>query len=425
MKRLILIVLSFLVLAPGVLCGVEDEASFQMKGGRFYWVTHTDLNGDGGPLIFAGGQVGPKKSHRGYIGVYREEQNRLVATAEDVFSVSHKGSPLAARVRAVVTVKDPKTGFLEVYAAGRGGTDETGIGFLRKSIYIPRDKKFKEVGLSVFHSPGRSYTHGYPLAPMRLTGEPNECIVYGGFSGGTEATQPDKADVRVFRTGAGENLTADILRPFESLSIPLRVNALAVGDVDGDRKDDIVIAGRTKTADGEKAAFACWSNGNIYHHVLTDEEAGRFRTLLIADLDGDGKMEIITGGRSDVNDILLARLECWHLEGQTFKFRSRYTWSCDGSTRLRDFIRFPGKAVFYAVGRTELAVEEGLQWQGFVRPFVFEKGRVLPAGKPVYVKHGWETRIRHAVFLKDRLLTVGFCMNRKKKDKAFITIIDY
>jgi len=66
-----------------------------------------------------------------------------------------------------------------------------------------------------------------------------------------------------------------------------------------------------------------------------------------------------------------------------------------------------------------------MQWQGFARSFVFEKGRVLPLGKPIYVKQDWETRIRHAVYLDGRLLSVGFCMNREKKDKAFIKIIDY
>lgn len=400
-------ILIILILCLAVILPADAE--------RFYWVTTADLDGDGQPEIIAGGQQGPKKSHQGYVVVYKDGKKELTPIAEDVFSVSFEGKTLPTRVRAVVAVQDPGSGQWEIHTSGRGGEDETGIGFLRKTVFNAADKSFRETGTAVFHSPDDSYTHGYPITPVSLAGEKNTCIVYGGFSGGVEKEQPDKADVRVFRTGAGETLEKDFLRPFETLSIPLRVNAVAAGDVDGDGKEDIVIAGRTKTAGGEKPAFACWSDGKIYHQVLTEEDEGRYRSLLIADLDGDGKKEIVTGGRMDVKKVTLARLECWRLEGGVFRFLSRYTWTGDRSTRLRGFARMPGKNVFYVVGRTELVSKKGLlRWRGFIRPFVFAGNRLLPSGEPVYIKRGKETRIRHAVFHKDgRMFIAGFAPKDK------------
>jgi hypothetical protein len=331
---------------------------------------------------------------------------------------------IPTRIRAIVVVDDPVSRQWEIYAAGRSGEDETGSGFIRKSIYIGGGKKFEEVETMVFKSSDSQYTHGYPIASIKLGSEKKTGIVYGGFSGSPGSEGEDRADVRVFSTGSGETFSKDPLRPFDTLPIPLRINALATGDIDGDGKDDIVIAGRSKTDKGEKAAFACWSDGKLYYKILDEEEAGRFRSLLISDLDGDGKMEILTGGRTDVGDVFLARLECWHLREQSFQLVSRYTWSADRSTRLRAFVRHPGKNVFYAAGRSELLNGEELEWTGFIRAFDFENNRVLPSGKPVYIRHAWETRIRHIVFYgKDRLLIAGFTMNPEKKEKGFIQLL--
>lgn len=432
MKTLIYALLIGVILFTGLLSSNhggtpgEEFPSLFMKKGRFFWVTTADLDRDGKPEIIAAGQVGPKKSHQGYIGIYKLEPDGMVLLAEDIFSVTHEGKTLPTRVRAIVAADDPVSGQWELYAAGRSGEDETGTGFIRKSVYTGGgDKKLKEVDTLVFQSSDSQYTHGYPIASINLHGQKRAGIVYGGFSGSPGSDGEDRADVRVFPTGAGETFSKEPLRPFDALAIPLRINALATGDIDGDGKDDIVIAGRSKTDKGEKAAFACWSDGKLYHKVLDEEDAGRFRSLLISDLDGDGKMEILTGGRTDVGDVLLARLECWHLQGQSFQLVSRYTWTADRSTRLRAFVRHPGKNVFYAAGRTELLNGEELEWTGFVRAFDFENNRVLPSGKPMYIKHDWETRIRHIVFYgNDRLLIAGFCMDPEKKEKAFLQLVD-
>ena len=411
--------------STGVTSGGEFPSLF-VKGARFYWVTTADLDSDGKPEIIAAGQIGPKKSYRGYIVVLREENGGLVQVAEDTFSVTSEGKPLPTRIRAVVAAADPVSGQWEFYAAGRGGEDETGAGFLRKSVYTggEGEKAFDEIDTLVFQSPGNRYTHGYPIALLEPDGEKRTRIVYGGFSSGPGTKGADRADVRVFRTGAGENFKTAVSRPFDGLAIPLRVNALAIGDIDGDGKEDIVIAGRTKTDNGEKAAFACWCDGKIHYNIMEKEDESRFRTLLITDLDSDGKMEILTGGRIDVGKVLIARLECWRFEGGSFGMVSRYAWTGDRSTRLRDFVRHPGKAVFYALGRSELLNGGELEWNGFVRSFRFENNRLMPAGDLRYIRNGWETRIRHAVFFgKDRLLLAGFCANREKKEKAFLQIL--
>jgi hypothetical protein len=394
-----------------------------VEGGRFYSVITADLDGDGTTEIIAGGQKGPQKSHQGYVAAYALKENRLCRLSEDTFSVTFDGRKMATRIRSIVALKDPDSAQWEIYVAGRGGKDEAGIGFLRKSIFHPSEKRFQEIDTHAFYSPEAEYTHGYPISLWRFHGEKNPCVVYGGFSGSQKG---DKADIRVFRTGARKHFKDCFLRPFADLPIPLRVNALSTGDIDGDGKEDILIAGRTKTDTVEVAAFACWSNGRVYHEVLQESIPSRWRTLLITDLNNDGKCEIITGGRIDVGELFLARLELWHFDSQSFRLTSRYCWTGDGSTRLRALALHPQRRFLSAVGRSQLLSNGDPVWQGFVRQFSLEKGRLVTIQKPFYLKEGPETRIRDATFLReDQLLTAGFITTPEKRDTGFIMVLPF
>lgn len=122
---------------------------------------------------------------------------------------------------------------------------------------------------------------------------------------------------------------------------------------------------------------------------------GRLRTLLVRDMDGDGRDEIVAGGRVDgAGGALEAGLEWWRLEGEELVPVSRYRWTADGSTRRWDLAWLGEASVIVAAGRTELRGPGGVRWKGFVRAFCVDDGRLPPCGVPLSMDMGHETRIR-------------------------------
>lgn len=397
--------------------------SVYLEDGRFYSHAISDLNGDGEEEIIAVGQKKANKAQRGYITAYEIKDNQFSLMAEHIFSISHEGKELAGRVRSVIVIRDPDSGEWEIYVSGRGGEDETGVGFLKKCVYQADKKKFQDVYTHVFHSSDKEYTHGYPIALLKINGEKKPAVVYGGFSGDDKG---DTADIRVFKTGSDSDFRECFLKPFSNLEIPLRVNALSTGDIDGDGQEDILIAGRTKKGSMEVGSLACYSNEKVYYEVLDDKIPSRFRTILIADIDNDGKKEIITGGRMDAGDHSLGSLELWRFESESFSLKSRYCWTCDGSTRLRTFALQPEGNLFSAGGRSQILVNHELVWEGFIRQFSIEDNRIIPVQKTSYFNEGPETRIRHAEYVKSDILVIsGLISLSENKKKGFISLIPF
>ena len=395
--------------------------SVYLEDGRFFSHANADLNGDGENEIIGVGQKGAKKLHKGYIAAYEIKDSQLSLLAEYTFSISYEGQELAGRIRSVIVIRDPDSGEWEIYVSGRGGEDETGVGFLKKCVYQADKKKFQDVYTHVFHSSDKEYTHGYPIALWKINGEKKPAVVYGGFSGDDMG---DMVDIRVFKTGSDSDFRECFLQPFSNLEIPLRANALSTGDIDDDGREDILIAGRTKKGSLEVGSLACYSNGKVYYKILDDKIPSRFRTILIADIDRDGEKEIITGGRMDAGDQSLGRMELWRFESESFSLKSRYCWTCDGSTRLRTLAHHPEGNFFSAGGRSQIAVNGEFVWEGFIRQFSIENDRIIPVQRVDYFNEGPETRIRHAEYLKSDMLVIsGFISLSENKKKGFISLI--
>lgn len=393
---------------------------------RFYTALDVDIDGDGKMEIIAAGQQGSGHDHAGLIALYSIKNDKLEPLSRYVFKVTHQGKEQPTRIRSIVVLPHRNSGLLEVYTSGRGGADEEGIGFLRQSVFSIETKSFKEITTHIFQQKNSSYTHGYPLNLIQLPQDAaGTAVVYGGFSSNPGGSG-DIADVHIFKKGASGKISETPLRPFADLKIPLRVNALAVADVDKDGSEDVLIAGRTIVEEKEQAAFACWFHDKTLHTIFSDALPGRLRTLLIQDIDKDGKIEIISGGRSDVGDASLGRLDLSYLEGDSLHQQSRYCWTGAGATRIRALAPYPQGSAFFAVGRSQVRVpgKNRPLWAGYIGKFGIRDGRIVPCAEPRYFRLAKETRFRSAVYFgQDRLLISGFTLDKEKKSTAIIMLV--
>ncbi len=428
------------------------------SGGRFYSAVAADLTGDGKKEIIAVGQKDRqgKKGHEGYAAVFAQTGTELRLLTKDVFAISHENAALDGRCRIVKVLFHQDTGKWHIFSSGRGGEDLTGVGFLRQWVFT--GKELKPLKTVTFHQPEGQYTHGYPLETVDIDGDKKPEIIYGGFSGKKEV---DQADVQAFKLTANGKMEKSNLKPFSGLPVPLRVNALAAVDIDGDGQKEIFIAGRTRLKEGavQKASFAWWSQaGGVHYKIVETNTPSRLRTLLPVDLNGDGKMELLCGGRIDEalkegqHEVkhFSAFISAWTFKNHEAKPMASYTWTLDGATRLRTFARsdnagMPGH--FIAAGRSQVRSgqsnrgnkgnggkqahrknkgEGNLKWEGFIGEFIFENGKIIPFKKMIFLKKGRDTRIRSLENIKDNTyLASGFIMDKEKNSTGFVWLLKY
>jgi hypothetical protein len=363
--------------------------------------------------IIAAGQInrGSEDDYSGLIVLLRPQSGGLQLYAEQSFNVVIDGKKLATRVRSVEVLRDGTEGDWNVFLAGRGGGEDEAVGFLHHGIV--KDDTVQWKGEKVFRHRDSTGTHGYPLAVADLDGEGSEEIIYGGFH---RLDDRDKADIRVFQLNGG--VLQERSRPFEHLPISLRVNALDVGDLDGDGSNDIVIAGRTGEPEKrEFSAVAWWSNGSVAYHIFDDDNPSRLRTVLTADLDGDEKNELVTGGRLELEGLWLADLRCWILERGRLVSKDRFFWSLGNQMRLRSLsVAKDKKNQMKVAGRAERSTPDGAKrWVGFIWEFSFDGSSLIPIGSPDYYDRGLDTRIRH-IHLTDAgsFVASGFTRAQRK-----------
>ena len=372
-----------------------------------------------------------KKPHKGgkdmgYVAVLIPNGKTFQPVAEDLFYVRYKGKKRPTRVRTVAIVKGPAGTGIDIYITGRGGSDTEGIGFLRHYTWKNKILTPTQTIILEHKQEGIVYTHGYSLKTGDIDGDGKEESVYGRFYGKdiNEHLSEDFALVRIYKKNAAGTIEETALRPFDQLRIPIRVNALEVKDINADGKADIIIAGRGPAGDREYSAFAIWSNDRVTYHVNRKQALpGRFRTVMARDLDGDGRDELITGGRINMGSRMLANLQVWKPETHGVTLLAQYSWASDASTRLRALAP-KGTSSFVAAGRTELlAGGKSPRWIGFIRSFEFRKNSLWPSEVPFLLDNGPETRIRDIRLIDgNRYLSCGFIMKAEKKSTGFLMI---
>jgi hypothetical protein len=153
------------------------------------------------------------------------------------------------------------------------------------------------------------------------------------------------------------------------------LNSVAVGDVDGDGKTEIVTGGRF---DGS-AQLCIWSGANLALEGVrtwTWISGTEIWSVAVGDVDGDGIVEIVTGGSYDDGTVIRAQLCVW--SGVSLALEDVKTWYWTGDTRIESVaiadVDFDGKLEIVTGGHcwdgshhvSQLCVwEMKLFWPGF------------------------------------------------------------
>ncbi|MEO8586672.1 MAG: VCBS repeat-containing protein [Acidobacteriota bacterium] len=209
-------------------------------------------------------------------------------------------------------------------------------------------------------------THGKPvLADLGLT-PGHKSVVFGNFGGQLWVVKYDGT------VPAGMPLTL----PADVYSTP------AVGDVDGDGKPDIVVGYGSTLDTSHPGGFRAYkNNGPAANPVFTllwdrpsldrDPNPGHLDPVVsspsIADLDGDGKVEVIVGGLDEniyvVNGLTGLDKPGWPVWNKDTDFSSPAIFDLDGDGKLDVIVG--GDAFFANGGQIHALRYDGVELPGF------------------------------------------------------------
>jgi hypothetical protein len=371
---------------------VGMEAGRDAEETRLYSSAAADLRGDGTTLLVVGGYTGAKDKRIADVSIYSRGQDsswKLEARA------LRAGEPQSTiRNVAAADLDGDKTA--EVIALGWiGGSFADSEAQL--SIYR-LDKGTLIEKASVQWKTGAN-AHGYGLAVGDLDRDGRPEIVSGGFglNGDEEA-----AELRVWRW-RDQKLVLAAEAHFGGQGFKsARINAIAVGDLDGDGRAEIVTSGREgelknpakalKKERGEVTAWVLKGNQLVVRarQPWLQGEMTRLRALRIADIDGDSKPEVVAGGKceSEGRACLLV------LQFKNGKFETKATRTApieEGPGEIKDLIVVNTGAGPRVV--TTGPKDAKPDRRGVVQLFRIERGQLVLEDSAVSVQ-GDETRAR-------------------------------
>jgi hypothetical protein len=269
------------------------------------------------------------------------------------------------------------------------------------------------------------YTHGYGLAIADLDGDGRPEIITGGFQfDGANET----GEVRIWSMGdAALKLRAQAVLDGQG-SPSMRVNDLAIGDVDGDGRPDILVAGRhgpLKTEDSKDhpdkrrevgdLSVLRFANNKITtrtRYSWARSSSLRLRSVVVADLDGDRRSEIVAGGQYDADG--KPCLGLFAFDGGKLVLRDDASSIADGVTgEVKDLV-VAGQGADARVLATGVAGDKPGR-HGNVAAWRLDHGKLVEDAS-VVSRNGDETRARALVVVPGAtapmVLTIGHAKNQ-------------
>lgn len=208
---------------------------------------------------------------------------------------------------------------------------------------------------------GRDYpeTRWFSVCPVTVHPRTTPLLAIAGFS---QTGYGDVADVSVFELAedAKPKLHWRLMR---GQAEPSSIRTLRAADLDGDRREELIALGRVGDEDvnsrGELQVFQAdeehwkpiarerWQSGQYTHGYGME----------VADLDGDAKPEIVTGGFFLKGDREQAEVRVWRLEDSRLKLIASAAWGADaGHTRINSIcvgdVTGDGRVEIVSAGRT-------------------------------------------------------------------------
>lgn len=396
----------------------HEVVSIQIPNMRFYSVKAMTLLPEGQLNLLAAGEIKQNNRTDALIAAFSITNCTYKELGREVFSIVPEGVTGKTRIRSLLCIKQPSMNRYFIVVNGKAGPENREVGFIRSYVF---DGAFNLVNGIEFSDRDTSYTHGYPLVEADINGDGKNEIIYGGFAGHKDG---DRADIRIFSIGEHGHLSRTKEFNTNRLdTLPLRINALSAGNMNGDGASEVVAAGRTVENNMEHAAFAVFSDKTLIWKQLKDLGACRYRYAMATEMTGDAHPELVLGGRIDQGGTSYALLDIWQTHGRDIRLISRYRFTGAGSTRLRVVEPLPGPPGRLIIGgRLETLHNGHMKWKGFLQQMTFESGILSPCSKPVILDKDWQTRVRTMDIFENSLITAGFAEDKAKASKAFISI---
>jgi len=264
------------------------------------------------------------------------------------------------------------------------------------------------------------YTHGYGLAVADLDGDRKPEIVSSGFQfDGTNET----GYVRVWSMTKG-TLALRAETTLDGQGSPsMRVNDIAIGDLDGDGHPEIVVAGRhspLKTEDTKEHLDLRREVGDLSVLAFTADKLAlktryswtkgtslRLRTVVVADLDGDHHADIVTGGQYDADG--KPALALFGYDAGKIVLRDDASSTAEGVTgEVKDLV-VAGQGAGARVVATGVSGDKPGR-HGDVASWRLDHGKLV-ADSAIVSRNGEETRARAIVVVPGKggstVLTIG------------------